>query len=204
MLVVGTVHGWGARRWFDLGYSSLQPSEFAKLAFILAQAHFLSRPAEELRSPAELLAIHRPDDVAVCLIHERAGPRLRACVAADRPCDACSWPARQGVSCSGSVGLLELLAALFLVDVFVRAARLVDSQTGRLSTPAAAGLFRRETSCPPMRLRLEKVKAGEQEREKFLPGAPGVDLGRLGRALGQRLASGQPDRFGFFAARRGA
>jgi rod shape determining protein RodA len=39
----------GARRWFDLGFFSLQPSEFAKLAFILAQAHFLSRPIEELR-----------------------------------------------------------------------------------------------------------------------------------------------------------
>src|SRR5215510_8655796 len=41
----------GARRWFDLGFFSLQPSEFAKLAFILAQASFLSRPADELRDP---------------------------------------------------------------------------------------------------------------------------------------------------------
>ena len=40
-----------ARRWFDLRFFQLQPSEFAKLAFILAQAHFLSRPAEELRLP---------------------------------------------------------------------------------------------------------------------------------------------------------
>src|ERR1035437_3537990 len=48
VLVCGTVR-FGARRWFDLGFFSLQPSEFAKLAFILAQAHFLSRPVEELR-----------------------------------------------------------------------------------------------------------------------------------------------------------
>jgi rod shape determining protein RodA len=48
VLVFGTVH-FGARRWFDLGFFSLQPSEFAKLAFILAMAHFLSRPVEELR-----------------------------------------------------------------------------------------------------------------------------------------------------------
>jgi rod shape determining protein RodA len=41
----------GARRWFDLGPFQLQPSEFAKLAFILAQAHFLSRPVDELRQP---------------------------------------------------------------------------------------------------------------------------------------------------------
>jgi rod shape determining protein RodA len=48
VLVCGTVR-FGARRWFDLGFFSLQPSEFAKLAFILAMAHFLSRPTEELR-----------------------------------------------------------------------------------------------------------------------------------------------------------
>jgi rod shape determining protein RodA len=41
----------GARRWFDLKVFQLQPTEFAKLAFILAQANFLSRPPEELRLP---------------------------------------------------------------------------------------------------------------------------------------------------------
>jgi rod shape determining protein RodA len=50
VLFFGTVR-FGARRWFDLGFFSLQPSEFSKLAFILAQAHFLSRPVEELRVP---------------------------------------------------------------------------------------------------------------------------------------------------------
>jgi rod shape determining protein RodA len=40
-----------ARRWFDLRVFQLQPSEFAKLAFILAQANFLSRPVEEVRAP---------------------------------------------------------------------------------------------------------------------------------------------------------
>jgi rod shape determining protein RodA len=40
----------GARRWIDLGPFSLQPSEFAKLSFILAMANFLSRPVDELRS----------------------------------------------------------------------------------------------------------------------------------------------------------
>jgi len=41
----------GARRWIDLSFFQLQPSEFAKLSFIFIQAHFLSRPAEELRQP---------------------------------------------------------------------------------------------------------------------------------------------------------
>ena len=48
---IGSTHG-GARRWIDLPGFQFQPSEFAKLAFILAQAHFLSRPIEELRQPA--------------------------------------------------------------------------------------------------------------------------------------------------------
>jgi len=40
----------GAKRWIDLGPAQLQPSEFAKLAFILAMGNFLSRPPDELRS----------------------------------------------------------------------------------------------------------------------------------------------------------
>ena len=40
---------YGARRWLDLGGFQFQPSEFAKLAFIMAEAHFLSRPVDELR-----------------------------------------------------------------------------------------------------------------------------------------------------------
>ena len=45
---IGSVH-LGARRWFNLRIFQLQPSEFGKLAFILAQANFLSRPPDELR-----------------------------------------------------------------------------------------------------------------------------------------------------------
>jgi rod shape determining protein RodA len=47
---VGSAHQ-GARRWFNLPLFQLQPSELAKLAFILAQANFLSRPPDELRLP---------------------------------------------------------------------------------------------------------------------------------------------------------
>jgi rod shape determining protein RodA len=41
----------GARRWIDLQFFQLQPSEFAKVAFVLAGANFLSRPPEELKLP---------------------------------------------------------------------------------------------------------------------------------------------------------
>ncbi|HWF19997.1 MAG TPA: FtsW/RodA/SpoVE family cell cycle protein [Verrucomicrobiae bacterium] len=40
---------YGARRWIGLAGFQFQPSEFAKLALILALAHFLSRPVDELR-----------------------------------------------------------------------------------------------------------------------------------------------------------
>ncbi len=52
---IGTTHGWGAMRWIDLAFFQVQPSEFAKLSFILAQAHFLSRPPDELRHPSIFL-----------------------------------------------------------------------------------------------------------------------------------------------------
>jgi rod shape determining protein RodA len=50
VLFVGATR-FGAKRWFDLSFFSLQPSEFAKLAFILAMGNFLSRPLDELRFP---------------------------------------------------------------------------------------------------------------------------------------------------------
>lgn len=48
VMVFGTVR-FGAKRWISLGFFQLQPSEFAKIAFIFMMANFLSRPVEELR-----------------------------------------------------------------------------------------------------------------------------------------------------------
>lgn len=45
------VERYGAKRWINLGFFQFQPSEFAKLGFILMQANFLSRPVDELRLP---------------------------------------------------------------------------------------------------------------------------------------------------------
>ena len=50
VLFVGSLI-YGARRWVQFAGFQIQPSEFAKLAFILAMAHFLSRPVDELRQP---------------------------------------------------------------------------------------------------------------------------------------------------------
>ncbi len=45
----------GARRWIDLGLFQFQPSELAKLTFLLAMAQFLSRPKNELAQPNQLI-----------------------------------------------------------------------------------------------------------------------------------------------------
>ncbi len=47
---IGSVR-FGARRWIDLGLFQFQPSEFAKLAMIVALARFLGRPGDDLRQP---------------------------------------------------------------------------------------------------------------------------------------------------------
>jgi rod shape determining protein RodA len=50
VLVIGVVRK-GGQRWISAGSFDLQPSEFAKLAFIFLMAEYLSRPLEELRKP---------------------------------------------------------------------------------------------------------------------------------------------------------
>jgi rod shape determining protein RodA len=106
----------GARRWIDLGFFQFQPSEFAKLAFILAEAHFLSRPPEELRQAANfwqaiglmmlpfVLILKEPDlGSALVLVPTGAAMMFVA-----------GTPRKYLVRLAGAV---TLLGALLLVDV---------------------------------------------------------------------------------------
>jgi len=113
---IGTTHGWGAMRWIDLGFFQFQPSEFAKLAFILAQAHFLSRPVDELRVPLTFLRslglmllpfllIMKEPDLGSALVLLPTGLMMLYAAGA---------PKRYLVQLVGGVGVL---GALFLVDV---------------------------------------------------------------------------------------
>jgi rod shape determining protein RodA len=106
----------GARRWIDLGPFQFQPSEFAKLAFILAMANFLSRPADELRLPLNFwkgigflllpfaLTLKEPD-LGSALVLLPTGLVLMY---------VAGTPKRYLLKLVGGV---SLLAALFLVDV---------------------------------------------------------------------------------------
>ena len=107
----------GARRWFDLHVFMLQPSEFAKLAFILAQANFLSRPVEELKQSLNFwkaiglmvlpfLLIMKEPDLGSALVLLPAG--LAMMFVAGTP----------GKYLLRFVGCVGILGALLLVDVF--------------------------------------------------------------------------------------
>jgi rod shape determining protein RodA len=111
---VGTMR-YGARRWIELKFFQFQPSEFAKLAFILAAAHFLSRPAEELRQPAifwkgiglmvlPFLLVLKEPDLGSALVLLPTGLVMMF---------VAGTPKRYLLKLTGTVGLL---AALFLVD----------------------------------------------------------------------------------------
>ena len=113
---VGSTHGWGARRWIDFGPFQGQPSEFAKLAFILAQANFLSRPPEEVAMPGNFLKalglmlwpfllIMKEPDLGSALVLLPTG--LVMLFVAGAPRRYLGW----------LIGAVGIVAALFLVDV---------------------------------------------------------------------------------------
>ncbi len=106
----------GARRWIDFGPFQFQPSEFAKLAFILAMAHFLSRPVEELRQLRNFwkaiglmllpfLLILKEPDLGSALVLLPTGLAMLF---------AAGVPKRY---LARLVGVVGILAALFLVDI---------------------------------------------------------------------------------------
>src|SRR6266850_2091235 len=162
VLVVGTVR-FGARRWFDLGFFSLQPSEFAKLAFILAQAHFLSRPAEELRDPMlffksigmmllPFVLIMKEPDLGSALVLVPTG--LAMMFAAGVPKKYLGW----------LIGGVGCLAVLLLVDVLFAPPRwqikLQEYQRQRLLVYFGADF------AAPGASAADRARARDTEREK--------------------------------------
>jgi len=160
VLLRGTVR-FGARRWFDLGFFSLQPSEFAKLAFILAQAHFLSRPVEELRllrtfwkalglMVLPFVLILKEPDLGSALVLLPTGLAMLL---------VAGTPRRYLVRLLGSVGIL---GALFLVDVLFAPpnwqVKLEDYQRRRLLV-----YFGTEYSPPPGASKAERERLRKQQ-----------------------------------------
>ena len=154
----------GARRWIDLGFFQFQPSEFAKLSFILATANFLSRPVEELRAVSlfwktlgmlalPFLLIMKEPDLGSALVLVPTGLAMLF---------VAGTPKSYLINLLTIVGLV---GALFLVDVLFAPPgwwkiKLEDYQRQRLlvyfgANFAAAGATPHERA-EAMRLKLEK------------------------------------------------
>lgn len=164
----------GARRWIDLGFFQFQPSEFAKLAFLLAQAHFLSRPADELRQPRifwqslgltalPFLLILRQPDLGSALVLVPAGFAMLYAAGA---------PRRLLLRMFAAGGVL---AVLFLADVLFAPPswqfRLEDYQTRRLKvffdipyTPASPNATKAELE----RLRRQQLDDSYNVRQALI------------------------------------
>jgi rod shape determining protein RodA len=161
---IGSTQGWGARRWIDLELFSVQPSEFAKLAFILAQAHFLSRPPDELRVPINFwkpigmmllpfVLIFKEPDLGSALVFIPTGLAMMF---------VAGTPRRYLFRLVGVVGLL---AALFLVDVLFAPPgwwkiKLEDYQRQRLLVYFGVDFAPRSASAE------EKLRARQVQLEK--------------------------------------
>ncbi len=159
---IGTTHGWGARRWIDLGPFQGQPSEFAKLAFIFAQAHFLSRPVEELHTPGNFfkalgmmilpfLLIMKEPDLGSALVLVPTGLAMLY---------VAGTPRRYLLRLAAVVGIF---GALFLVDVLFAPPnwqiKLEDYQRRRLMV-----YFGRET---PPRPGASQAEVERQRRQQL-------------------------------------
>ena len=112
----------GARRWIDLGFFQFQPSEFAKLAFILAGANFLSRPVDELKRSEvfwqgmglmmlPFLLILKEPDLGSALVLLPTGLVMMLVAGVPR-----SYLLKLG-------GIVGLLAALFVADLLFAPAK---------------------------------------------------------------------------------
>ena len=127
-------------RWIDLGFFQFQPSEFAKLAFILAMANFLSRPEDELRQPAifwkgiglmllPFLLIMKEPDLGSALVLLPTGLAMMY---------VAGTPRRYLVQLIGAVGLLAVVVS---GGCSVFATGSVAGQDAGLPARPAAGLF---------------------------------------------------------------
>jgi rod shape determining protein RodA len=158
---IGTTHGWGAMRWIDLGVFQFQPSEFAKLTFILAQGHFLSRPMDELQEPMNFfkalglmllpfLLIMREPDLGSALVLLPTGLIMLY---------AAGTPRRHLVQLVGGVGILGIvfLAAVLFAPPKWQIFKLEDYQRRRLLV-----YFDRDYA-PPGASRAEKERLRKQQ-----------------------------------------
>ena len=185
----------GARRWFDLKVFLLQPSEFAKLAFIFAFGNFLSRPVEELRAPGiffkalglialPFLLIMKEPDLGSALIFIPTGLMMMLVAGVPR-----RFLAR-------SIAIVGVLAALFLVDILLAPPgwwqlKLEDYQRHRLL------VYFGKDFAPPNASPEEKVRAQRLQLEKSYQGRQALISVGSGGWTGKGWCNGDQTSLGF-------
>jgi rod shape determining protein RodA len=191
---IGTMRG-GARRWFDLQVFLFQPSEFAKLAFIFAFGHFLSRPVEELRSASvffkalgllglPFVLIMKEPDLGSALIFIPTGFMMML---------VSGVPRRFLVRL---VGLVSVLAALFLVDILFAppgwwTIKLEDYQRHRLL------VYFGKDFAPANATKEEKARANRLQQEKSYQGRQALISVGTGGLTGRGWCEGNQTSLGF-------
>ncbi|HHY86256.1 MAG TPA: rod shape-determining protein RodA [Verrucomicrobia bacterium] len=189
----GTYRG-GARRWIDMGPFLLQPSEFAKLAFIFAMAQFLSRPAEQLKSPLNFwkpigmmclpfVLIMEEPDLGSALVLIPTGLAMMFCA---------GTPRRFLLRLIGAGGIV---AALFLVDILFAPPgwqiKLGDYQRHRLLVYFGVDFAPRNASPA------EKQRARELQRARSYQVRQAMIAVGSGGATGKGWQNGDQVRGGF-------
>ena len=74
----GVSGDWGAKNWIRIGSIGIQPSELAKVCFILTFSHHLARVEKEINKPTKLLAllIHAAVPIGLILMEPDVGSAL--------------------------------------------------------------------------------------------------------------------------------
>jgi rod shape determining protein RodA len=191
---LGTMRS-GARRWFDLVFFQLQPSEFAKLAFILAFGNFLSRPIEELRVPSiffkalglialPFFLIFKEPDLGSALIFIPTGLVMML---------VAGVPRRFMVRFLSIIGAL---AALFLVDILFAppgwwTIKLEDYQRHRLL------VYFGKDFAPPNATKEQKLAAKKLQDEKSYQGRQALISVGSGGLTGKGWCDGDQTSLGF-------
>ena len=190
---IGSIHG-GARRWIDLKFFQFQPSEFAKLTFILAMANFLSRPPNELQLPENFwrgiglmalpfILIFKEPDLGSALVLLPTGLVMMF---------VAGTPKRFLLKLGACVGILGVL---FLADILFapRALQLPmqDYQRQRLLV-----YFGRDFA-PPNATQKQKNEARELQRKSSYQGQQALISVGSGGLLGKGWHEGKQTALGF-------
>jgi len=192
---------YGAKRWISLGLFQLQPSEFSKIAVILALGQFLSRPVDELRLPGNFFKALGMTLLPFILILKE--PDLGSALVLLPVCLVMLFVAGTPVKyLARLVGIFSLLAALFLVDVLFAPPqwqiKLQDYQRHRLL------VFFGKDFAPPNATEEEKAYYRRLQRDKSYNVEQALISVGSGGLMGKGWRQGKQNALGFPAPGSGS